>query len=74
MLTLARKLFSLVTPAERRRWLALGPLLVLTGLVEMAGTGLVFLLVRVAGEPATAARVPLWGRFRRRRESPAIAR
>ena len=58
----ARKLFSLVTPAERRRWLALGPLLVLTGVVEMAGTGLVFLLVKVAGEPAAAAHMPLWGR------------
>ena len=62
MLTVARKLFSLVTPAERRRWLALGPLLVLTGVVEMAGTGLVFLLVKVAGEPAAAAHMPLWGR------------
>jgi len=62
VLTVARKLFSLVTPAERRRWLALGPLLVLTGVVEMAGTGLVFLLVKVAGEPAAAAHMPLWGR------------
>jgi len=62
VLTFARKLFSLLTPAERRRWLALGPMLVLTGLVEMAGTGLVFLLVKVAGEPASAARMPLWGR------------
>ena len=63
MLTVARKLFSLVTPAERRRWLALGPMLVLTGVVEMAGTGLVFLLVKVAGEPAAAAHMPLWGRM-----------
>jgi len=59
--TAARKLFSLVTPAERRRWLALGPMLVLTGVVEMAGTALVFVLVKVAGEPAAAARMPLWG-------------
>lgn len=62
VLTFGRKVFSLLTPAERRRWLALGPMLVLTGLVEMAGTGLVFLLVKVAGEPAAAARMPLWGR------------
>ena len=38
-------------------------MLVLTGVVEMAGTGLVFLLVKVAGEPATATRIPLWGRM-----------
>ena len=37
-------------------------MLVLTGLVEMAGTALVFLLVKVAGDPATAVRMPLWGR------------
>ena len=43
----------LLTRAERRRWLTLAPLLVLTGLIEMVGTGLVFGLIKVAGDPAS---------------------
>jgi ATP-binding cassette subfamily C protein len=57
---LAKKLFSLLTRAERRRWLALGPMLVLTGLIEILGTALVFLLVKVAGDPASAWKTPVW--------------
>jgi ABC-type multidrug transport system fused ATPase/permease subunit len=60
VLTFSKKLLSLLIPAERRRWLALGPLLVLTGLIEMGGTGLVFLLIKVAGDPAAAWRIPAW--------------
>ncbi len=60
MRDLLEKSFSLLTPSERRRWLALGPMLVLTGLIEMGGTGLVFLLIKVAGDPASAWRVPGW--------------
>src|SRR3954452_5426161 len=53
-----RKLRALLTPAERRRGLALAPMLVLTGLVEMVGTGLVFALIKVAGDPASLWRSP----------------
>src|SRR5438477_11062611 len=53
-----RKLRALLTPAERRRWLALGPMLVLTGLIEMVGTGLVFALIKVAGDPASLWHTP----------------
>jgi ABC-type multidrug transport system fused ATPase/permease subunit len=54
------KLRVLLTPSERRRWLALGPMLVLTGIIELVGTGLVFVLIHIAGDPASAWRVPLW--------------
>jgi len=58
MWQLAAQLRALLSPAERRRWLALGPLLVSTGVIEMLGTALVFLLVRVAGDPAVARALP----------------
>ena len=63
MLDLAAKLRALLSPAERRRWLALGPLLVLTGVIEMLGTALVFLLVKVAGDPGLARTLPAWRRL-----------
>ena len=53
-----RKLRVLLTPAEQRRWMALAPMLVLTGLIEMVGTGLVFALIKVAGDPANLWRMP----------------
>ncbi|HEY8927509.1 MAG TPA: ABC transporter ATP-binding protein [Polyangia bacterium] len=56
---------ELLTPAERRRWLALGPLLVLTGAIEMVGTGLVFALIKVAGDPSTVWRMGLTARAAR---------
>jgi len=62
MRTLIRQLRVLLTPAEQRRWLALGPLLVLTGAIEMVGTGLVFALIKVAGDPASIWRMSLAAR------------
>ncbi|HEX2659606.1 MAG TPA: ABC transporter ATP-binding protein [Polyangia bacterium] len=60
---LAAKLRALLSAGERRRWLALGPLLVLTGVIELLGTALVFMLVRVAGDPAAARTLPAWRRL-----------
>ena len=65
MRTLIRHLRELLTPAERRRWLALGPLLVLTGAIEMVGTSLVFALIKVAGDPASVWRMGLTARAAR---------
>jgi len=62
MRALIRQLRELLTPAEQRRWLALAPLLVLTGAIEMAGTGLVFALIKVAGDPASIWRMGLAAR------------
>lgn len=52
MRRLITQLRRLLTPPEQRRWLAVAPLLVLTGVIEMIGTGLVFVLIKVAGDPA----------------------
>jgi ATP-binding cassette subfamily C protein len=49
---------ALLTPAQRRRWLALAPLICMTSVVETVATGLVFLLVRVAGDPSFGLRTP----------------
>ena len=65
MRTLIRHLRELLTPAERRRWLALAPLLVLTGAIEMLGTSLVFALIKVAGDPGSVWRMGLTARAAR---------
>jgi len=52
-----RKLLFILTPAQKRRWLALAPLLVLTGVVETLATGLVYGLIKIAGDPSYALRV-----------------
>jgi len=65
MRTLIRHLRELLTPAERRRWLALAPLLVLTGAIEMVGTSLVFALIKVAGDPGSVWRMGLAARAAR---------
>jgi hypothetical protein len=57
-----RTLFQLFSPRQRRRWLALVPLLCLTGVVETVGAGLVFLLIRIAGTPEYALEQPLLAR------------
>ena len=56
MRTTIAQLRALLTPRQQRRWLALAPLLCLTGAVETAATGLVFLLIRVASDPAASLR------------------
>jgi ABC-type multidrug transport system fused ATPase/permease subunit len=58
-----RKLNALLTPAQRRRWLLLAPLLCLTGVVETVATGLVFLLIKIASEPTFGLRAPGLGRI-----------
>jgi ATP-binding cassette subfamily C protein len=54
MRTLFRLARTLLTAAQQRRWLALAPLLVLTGSVEAVATGLVYVLIKIAGDPAYA--------------------
>jgi ATP-binding cassette subfamily C protein len=53
---LLRRLNALLTPAQRRRWLALVPLLFVAGAIETAGTGLVFGLIKIVGDPSYALR------------------
>jgi ATP-binding cassette subfamily C protein len=57
MFETVRKLLGLLTPRQRRRWLAMAPLLILTSAVETVATGLVFLLIRVTSDPSHALRV-----------------
>src|SRR5262249_22686312 len=51
------KLRFILTPAQKRRWIALAPLLVLTGTVETLATGLVYGLIKIAGDPSYAMRI-----------------
>src|SRR5262249_21367848 len=51
MRELIRMLSTLLTPAPRRRGAAFVPFLSLAGAVETAGAGLVFGLIKIAGEP-----------------------
>jgi ATP-binding cassette subfamily C protein len=55
---LLRKLARLLTPAQKRRWLALLPLIVLAGFVETMATGLVYGLIKIAGDPSYVTQVP----------------
>ena len=59
MRELLRKLGSLLTPHERRSWLGLLPLLAFTGVLETIGTGLVFALIKIVGDPSYIRRVPV---------------
>src|SRR5262249_49136124 len=49
--SILRQLIALLTPAQRRLWLSLVPLLFVAGAIETASTGLVFGLVKIAGDP-----------------------
>jgi ATP-binding cassette subfamily C protein len=51
MTRILRQLALLLTPAQRRRWLSLVPLLFVAGAIETASTGLVFGLIKIAGDP-----------------------
>src|SRR5256885_15641652 len=47
---------SVLDPAQRRRWMLLAPLLVVAGLVETVATGLVYVLIKIAGDPSYVTR------------------
>jgi ABC-type multidrug transport system fused ATPase/permease subunit len=51
MRALIGKLGALLTPAERARWLRLVPLMVISGAIETIATGMVFVLIKIAGDP-----------------------
>jgi ATP-binding cassette subfamily C protein len=65
MIDLLRSIEKLLTREERRRWRKLVPLLFVSGAIETIATGLVFVLIRIAGDPGYALRTePLATFFR----------
>ena len=56
MRDLLRSFARVLTPAQRRRWILLAPLLVVAGFVETVATGLVYVLIKIAGDPGYVSR------------------
>ncbi|HEV3061346.1 MAG TPA: hypothetical protein VGY48_24065, partial [Vicinamibacterales bacterium] len=58
MIGAIRRALSLLDRADRARWLSLVPLAVGVAVLEAAGAGSVFLLVRMVAAPGQAAALP----------------
>ncbi len=56
-----RDCYSLLTPADRRRWLRLVPLIALTSMTEVVGAMGIFVLVAALADPRSLAGLPLFG-------------
>jgi ABC-type multidrug transport system fused ATPase/permease subunit len=50
---------ALLAPAERRRWMALVPILMVAGALEAVGAAAVFGLIAILGDPQRAAHLPV---------------
>jgi len=59
--TSVERCLAMLTPALRRRWLALTPLALVAAMLESVGAAAVFGLIQIVAEPARAATVPLAG-------------
>lgn len=56
-----RECYSLLTPADRRRWLRLVPLIALTSATEVVGAMGIFVLVAALADPRSLVGLPLLG-------------
>lgn len=56
-----RNLVALLTPEDRRRWVRVLPLLLITSASEAVGAAAVFVLVAAIAEPKVVTRIPLAG-------------